>query len=888
MMYFKRTLALAFIVNTLVPSVAFAQVPGERSQAADGARQTAKSAKNLSSPAIMYADSDSFRDLQFSLLSISHGDYAELFSDLEGHSTESESGTRTYLLDEARTRTLDAMLLKSAARKTVDRFHTYRVAGRIADYHFGELPFAGQDVDTRKMVAKLKFETDKTRDGNRQLAGQFLLVSAPDKPIDVEFSFASHEGSKSRVGYMIAVPAEERVWLLTLGTKRSQHESQALMYQVHGRFIEFSDRAMAEIRESLSVDSTRSAAWVLSEADSSSLDVLATAKISAGSARIVSRPRMIGIAGQSMTIQIGSEVPISVAAGEEFTDIESITIGTSLDVTLTALTAGSDRLHWKLGITGRDGDSSFVTRNISGASVRQAGESIVIPLPIQNDGMHLVAVLNVSRVDRSPDGSVTDDLQSINPDQQFAELTEEFNKLMTARRYAEAIRIGEQAVELQPENPAAVIMVEKANLQNQVAIFEKDQSEVRAGDGQTDRLETTDSLVSQPDDSMSVVIAESADAEQLPGLKASDSECDTFDIQSNGTVRCVIRDKVKLKHTSRIKEVSDFDSSVLKVEPAQSDARCIFVRSLAEGGTQMRIVDEHDAEYFVNFLSLQFSGLDVYLKHLFPTVAVEVWPIRDSVLLRGAVKSELQRQHVVAVAEQFYPSILDQLTIRPDAASSPLSAQRQRSMSDDLMSRSTIKIAERNASLILPRNCTKTLVFPNQIRSVDFNDQLIYAERVGGAARSIFVHALANGTTKITATKLTAIDENDQRYVVDIVVEDSVRQLGLLARRLYPDLDLSFFSVKGAILVRGAVESEIQIQQILAVAQQFAPLVLDQTHIVAGAAADTHTVRPGKDRQTVLDTNGVQAVRSDIRVLHRDVRDLIEILKARKAKDSTR
>lgn len=884
MMYFKKTLAMAFIVNTLIASVAFAQAPGERSEIAGGVRQPAISAKKRSLPAVLNGNADSFRNLQFNLLSISHGDYAKLFSDSEGYSVGFESGIRTYILDEARTKTLDAMLLKSAARKTVDRFHTYRVAGRVADYHFGELPFAGQDVDTKKMVAKLTFETDKTRDGNRLLAGQFLLVRTSDEPIDVEFSFASRAGAKTPVGQMIAIPGEERVWLLTLETKRSQHESHALMYLVNGRFIEFSDKAMAEIRETLSVDATRSAAWVLSKADSSSLDAFATAKIKAGSARMVSRPQMIGIAGQPMKIQIGSEVPVSVPAGEKSTDAGSIPIGISLDVTLTALTADSDRLDWKLGNTDRDGDWSFVSRNISGASVRQAGESIVVPLPTQNDGRHLVAILNVSRVDRSPDGSVMSELESMNSDQRFAELAEKFNKLMTARRYAEAKQVSETALALQPDNPVAIIMVEKAKLQNQVANVEKDQSEVRANVGPPGGLETIEPLVPQPDDSRSVAIAESTAAGKLPVVQASNSECDTFDIESNGTVRCAIGYKVKLKHTSRIKAVTQFDSGVLKVEPAQSDAKCIFVHSLAEGGTRIRIVDEHNAEYLVNVLSLQFSGLDVYLKHLFPTVEIEVWPIRGSVLLRGVVKSELQKQHVVAVAEQFYPSILDQLTIGRDTASSSLKTQQQVPISDHLMSRSTIEIAAGNTSLILPRNCTKTLVFPNRICSVgDFNNKLITAALVQGSANSISVHALANG-----ATKVTAVDENDQRYVVDIVVEDSVQELSLLAGRLYPNLDLNFFSVKGAILVRGAVESEAQCLQILDVAKQFAPLVLNQTHVVANASAATRTVSLGKDRHAVLDANGIQAVRSDIRVLHGDVRDLIEILKARKAKDSAR
>ena len=351
------------------------------------------------------------------------------------------------------------------------------------------------------LVAALKFETDRTRNGNRLLAGQFRLMDAPDTPVDVEFTMKPQEGAESPVSHMIAIPAGDRIWLLTIAAKRPRHETPNSMYEVQGRFIEVSDKAMIELRKTLSVDSTSSAAWVISKSDASSLDAFTTAQIKAGRAKVLSRPRLTGISGQSMQIQIGSEVPITVPAGGESTAIEFKPVGIGMEVTLTAVTADSDRLDWKLSNTNRDGDWSFVTRNISGASLLTSGESIVVPLPTRNDGMHMVAVLNPARIVKGQDGPFAQ--KPVTRDQQFAILTEQFNQLIKSRQYAEAILIGQKATELQPDNPAATIMVEKAKLQDQVAIIEKAKSR-----------------------------------ERLPTIKASNFEVETLDVESNPTVRC--------------------------------------------------------------------------------------------------------------------------------------------------------------------------------------------------------------------------------------------------------------------------------------------------------------------------------------------------------------
>jgi general secretion pathway protein D len=71
-------------------------------------------------------------------------------------------------------------------------------------------------------------------------------------------------------------------------------------------------------------------------------------------------------------------------------------------------------------------------------------------------------------------------------EQEFADLTLQYNQLMKERRYAEAELVGKKARDLNPHLPQAVIMVEKAKLQRQIA-FNADIRE-RKADGFLDAL----------------------------------------------------------------------------------------------------------------------------------------------------------------------------------------------------------------------------------------------------------------------------------------------------------------------------------------------------------------------------------------------------------------
>ena len=653
-------------------------------------------------------------------------------------------------------------------------------------------------------------------------------------------------------------------------------QPDACRYRIQGVFFEFSDEAMSELRKSLSVDTTSPAAWIISEADAASFHDFAKVKLDAGSATLLSRPQMMGLSGVPMEVQIGSQVPVDIPSSGDSDAVEFKTIGVELGATLSPVSLNTDRLDWKLGNTDRDGDWSFVNRNISGVSLLQVGASALIALPTKsNNKMHMVVMLTPEKLNAGLSNPIAgeSDLQK----QQFAQLVEQYNQLMKSRRYAEAALIGNKAREIRPNDPAAIIMHERARLQIQVASIQKAKKAAGAMDAPGNHPAIAKSpldadVVTDPE----VVVQELPSLGASPVVKASRFRNETFQIEASRIVKCAVGHKVKLKHSSRIKAVSEFDSSVLKVEPVQGVPNCVSVYAVTEGGTQIRIVDEHDAEYVVNVLSLEFDGLGIFLKHLFPRLDIEVWPIKGAVLLRGAVASEVQKQHVIQVAQQFYPVILNQLVAGATSAAPQSKSNRHESIDDGIAAQPVVEVTAINSSLLIPRSCTKTLTFPVRIRSViDFNSELIKVDATRDSANRISIHALENG-----ATQLTVIDENDQQFLVDIVVEDSVQELSLLAERLYPNLNLKFFPVHGAVVVRGAVDSESQCEQILDLVRQFSPTVLNQSLIVTNAA--TTKDKTQAMHESVMNTDGIQAIRSDIKALHGDVRQLLQILEARK------
>lgn len=174
-----------------------------------------------------------------------------------------------------------------------------------------------------------------------------------------------------------------------------------------------------------------------------------------------------------------------------------------------------------------------------------------------------------------------------------------------------------------------------------------------------------------------------------------------------------------------------------------------------------------------------------------------------------------------------------------------LSAQAQ-STTTASSDASVLQILTPKTDLVITELYSRYLEFANKIARVDgFDPEVI---EVSAESRyQLRVLALAPGVTKIVAT-----DEHDQVYEIDIFVEGDVRHLKAHIGRLFPDAAVDVVKIEDAVVLRGVVSDPDQITQIVEVAEQFYPNVLNH-------------LRFGSSNQVTLSCKIIEAQRTKIR-----------------------
>jgi hypothetical protein len=187
------------------------------------------------------------------------------------------------------------------------------------------------------------------------------------------------------------------------------------------------------------------------------------------------------------------------------------------------------------------------------------------------------------------------------------------------------------------------------------------------------------------------------------------------------------------------------------------------------------------------------------------------------------------------------------------------------------------------------------------------------------------------------STSFRAVDENGKTRIVRVTVNepaasDEASELEHLLQRLYPTAKLEVIRIRDAMLIRGSVNDQQHAVEIVEIAEQYAPRVLNQLHWPTGptqrtkatpvfkpptpvripnavpsaprvefhspilgptplaldlspdtSIRDSATV-PNRDRRPVVPGDAVRELRNDLRELQRDVRRLIELLENRQDK----
>ena len=368
-----------------------------------------------------------------------------------------------------------------------------------------------------------------------------------------------------------------------------------------------------------------------------------------------------------------------------------------------------------------------------------------------------------------------------------------------------------------------------------------------------------------------------------------------------------------LKCPLRIRKVLDFNSSCVSVEPVRNDPTSLAVRMLTPGATTIRLVCEDDSEHWVSVaVSGSDGGLSHYLRRLYPDRNIEVHRIKNSILLRGTLANKTQKEQTIDVARLFSLTVLDQMQIDDGDAAGNATAPEQAIAEFDRFRENAEQlwatqhsghiVLNVDAPLFLVAGRACTIECPQEITNIaELNSKDVRVEAVEGHSRSMTIYA-----RRATRTRLTIAGTTDT-WSVELFVEDDVSDLSIIANRLYPGTNLIFVPVNSAVVIRGLVESVQQRQQVEAIAKQFYSVVLNQlvvgnselvspvppevnAGVVPGSAKSQlipairvyapppiSQVVPASFPSNVRDAE-IDAIRTDIRALHNDVRGLIQLL----------
>lgn len=117
-----------------------------------------------------------------------------------------------------------------------------------------------------------------------------------------------------------------------------------------------------------------------------------------------------------------------------------------------------------------------------------------------------------------------------------------------------------------------------------------------------------------------------------------------------------------LEHQQRIKTVLGFDEQVIQIEPIDGHPNQITVYALETGITSIDIIDELGNHLNVEVLVRgDVRHLENYLKRLFPNDDIHVEEIKGSVRLSGFVTKPQNINHIVKIAEQFFPTVMNHM-----------------------------------------------------------------------------------------------------------------------------------------------------------------------------------------------------------------------------------
>ena len=141
-------------------------------------------------------------------------------------------------------------------------------------------------------------------------------------------------------------------------------------------------------------------------------------------------------------------------------------------------------------------------------------------------------------------------------------------------------------------------------------------------------------------------------------------------------------------------------------------------------------------------------------------------------------------------------------------------------------SNTRIPIDAKQTQVQLTETESRILTTKARIKTVDgFDDKVLKVDNTD-KPNEIRVLGLASGLTS-----LILVDENDQTFLVEVLVGGDVKHFEALIRRTFPDVTVQATKVKDAILLTGWVNQPDQLTTIIQIAEQFSFKVLNYLRV---------------------------------------------------------
>jgi pilus assembly protein CpaC len=166
----------------------------------------------------------------------------------------------------------------------------------------------------------------------------------------------------------------------------------------------------------------------------------------------------------------------------------------------------------------------------------------------------------------------------------------------------------------------------------------------------------------------------------------------------------------------------------------------------------------------------------------------------------------------------WFAPLLLLLGLRPGSlpAQGPPPAALTGEVTSIMAPRTTVEIAER---------FTKVLEFPARVARIDGFDPTVLSVTPLSQTQ-VRLQALDQGVTTLVAT-----DEHSQIYTIEVFVSGDSRLLQAVLKRHFPNTAVHVTKLRNTILLRGWVAEPHQISEIVDIARQYAPEILNQMKV---------------------------------------------------------